>query len=273
MLTLSQGTRAARLRPAGAVPRPFIRDLIHGDLNRAFGASGFLSYDLRLTDTVRMAAILGHNIASDKVIKLQGGPVPQDYAVTFDGTVNGRIRVTRTATLEPAEFSVIMWASWTNGDSGRYMFGKAVTAGNGESAAVTLRSGTAGTIVGRVADSGGTKTATSVTENLNDGVWRRIGLSLNAAGQFRIRIGGVVDITTTGVGTPLYNTALDWFFGLFDLTLGGGRWIGDQDEICIYNRDLSDAEWAADALGNYAASGLVLRLKLDEGIGGPLSIA
>ena len=268
MLTFSQGTRAARWRPAGAVPRPFIRDLIHGDLNRAFGASGFLSYDLRLADTVRMAAILGHNIASDKVIKLQGGPVPQEYALSCGSGESADITAHDDIRPLLGDFAVavrikfltavnVFRAVFSSGTSDVHLH-----LGLGDDSRIYTSIGDGVTNVGLYGDAGGS--------NLSVGIWYAVVANFDRDGNM------VIYLDDSSYRTKSIATVTGSINSASNPTIGskpaaGGHATGNTlivDELRVYKRLLTAAEITAYSNGTLAATdNLGAYLKFDDGSG------
>jgi len=280
MLNLAHGARSARWRQAGAVPRGLVRDLIHGDFNLSFGAGGFSSYDLRLADIPRMAAILGHNIASDKVIKLQAGPDPQLFALLLDGS-NSRAVTTDAAAIQNI---------WDGGGS-VFFRTKLTSAGEGNLGGffdkVFL-----GTIGARgwgfnqgtqfgtfrpsfhCAFTGGEARHLGPDTMFTAGVAASVGLSYNSDNPNNVPViykdGASQSIASFGAptGSRVSDAGDNLYIG--DRSDSGGSLDGWMDEVKFYNRALTAQEFLDlhnGILPSDHAASCVLHLKFDEGTG------
>ena len=242
-------------------------------LNRAIqltnsGGYGAVAWSVGSQQPVDSLLIHGHSVASGSSLRIQAGPVPQDFALTFTGSSNSHVTIADNATLRPTTFTLL---AWTRANTFFANPSRCVTKifQTGVRPAYVLHFGSnqrMEVVLQGLLPAPFEIIAASSVQNLLDGTWHRIGGRLKSSGELVALLDGVPASNTTSAAAD-YSISGGMFFGCFDDVDSFQRFRGDIDDVRLYGIALTDQEILDDYNGLTKETSLSGHWKFDEGQG------
>ena len=261
-----RGWRSISVRPQGRLPRTaryWKEHFAHAI------ASGFSAYALGAAKTPLQAAILGHNIGSGKVIKVQGDRIPVQASVQADGVGTSFVSFAGFAGFGSLVGVTSDWAFGftvkTPADvtTLQYFIADASSGGSSQAIYIYLSNGT---LVFLILD-GVTNYGGSFAVQANT-IYRVLGSFLYSDKKLRIYKDGVLQVTG---GALAANLSAGINFNLFRFGDYAGNPAGSGLNLCdvvVYGEYLDATGAAQEYAGTFTATqALKARWKMNEGTG------